>query len=143
MPETMTPPTIRAPSDHAVVSSVATTQPRMTHARSRRRSLLSSSPLKRSTLGITMRQVLFLVFLSFGIACFVGGLFLTRKAWRSDIPAFGRRSRLFQIALHPERFATSAHLLIIRSLNLTGATSILCALGVVVFDLLVSISAGR
>ena len=90
-----------------------------------------------------MRQALFLVFLSFGIACLVGGLFLTRKAWRSDIQPFGRRSRLFQIALHPERFATSAHLPIIRWLNIIGATSILCALGVVIFDLLVSISAER
>jgi hypothetical protein len=90
-----------------------------------------------------MRLALFLVFLGFGIACLVGGLFITRQAWRRDIPPFGRRTRLFQITLHPERFTTSAHLPIIRLLNIAGATSILCATGVVAYDLLARTSAGN
>ena len=53
----------------------------------------------------TVRQALFLAFLSGGIGCLICGLFVTRQTWRSDIEPFGRRSRTFQIALHPERYA--------------------------------------
>lgn len=82
---------------------------------------------------------LFLLFLGLGIVCLVGGLFMTRQTWRPEIEPFGRRSRLFQIALHPERFATPERLHRIRSLNFAGAAFILCALVVVGLDVISSI----
>ena len=88
-----------------------------------------------------MRIGLFLAFLSLGVLCLVAGLFMTRQTWRPDVEPFGRRSRLFQIALHPERFATPERLRSIRSLNFVGATFILCALVVVGLDVMSSILA--
>lgn len=85
---------------------------------------------------------MFLLFLALGIACLVAALFVTRQTWRTDVQAFNRRSRLFQIALHPERFATADRLPFIRSLNLVGATLILCAMATVAYDVILSISAG-
>jgi hypothetical protein len=87
---------------------------------------------------LAMRQGLFLFFLVLGIACLVGALFVTRLTWRPDIEPFGRQSRLFQIALHPERFATSDRLIAIRALNLVGAVFVLLAVGVVAFDVVAS-----
>jgi hypothetical protein len=81
-----------------------------------------------------MRLAFFLIFLGLGIACLVGGLFVTRQTWRPDIEPFNRRSRLFQIALRPERFATPDRLPLIRVLNLIGAALIACAIGVVAYD---------
>ena len=86
-----------------------------------------------------MNLGLYFAFLTLGILCLVGGLFLTRQTWRPDIEPFGRRSRLFQIALHPERFATPTRLRAIRILNLAGAALILCAVGVVGLDVVTSI----
>ena len=83
-----------------------------------------------------MAITIFLVSLCLGITCLLAGLFLTRQAWRPDIEPFGRVSPLFQIALHPERFAAPGRLRIIRCLNLAGAALILCALGVVIYDIL-------
>jgi hypothetical protein len=87
-----------------------------------------------------MRAVLFLVFLTAGILCLVGGLFITRLTWRSDIEPFNRRSRLFQIALHPERYASPSRLSVIRWLNLAGAALILCAVALVVCDIELTIT---
>jgi len=87
-----------------------------------------------------MRLILFFVFLGFGIACLLAALFQTRRAWRTDIPPFDRRSRPFQIALHPERFAISSRLGVIRALNVLGAASILCALVVVGLDIVWSMA---
>jgi len=88
-----------------------------------------------------MRIGLFLAFLSLGVLCLVAGLFMTRQTWRPDVEPFGRRSRLFQIALHPERFATPQRLRSIRLLNFVGASFILCALVVVGLDVMSSILA--
>jgi hypothetical protein len=83
-----------------------------------------------------MRAGLFLAFLSLGIVCLVGGLFITRQTWRPEIEPFGRRSKMFQIALHPERFARPERLRSIRALNFAGAIFILCALVVVGLDVI-------
>ena len=93
----------------------------------------------KRTLGVIMRVGLFLFFLTIGIFCLVGGLFMTRQTWRPDIEPFGRRSRLWQIALHPERFATPHRLRPVRSLNFAGGALILCALAVVGLDLIANI----
>ena len=86
-----------------------------------------------------MRLTIFLVFLCLGIALLVAGLFLTRQAWRPEIEPFHRGSSVFQIALHPERFVGPGRLRIIRCLNLAGAALILCAIGVVVYEGLLSL----
>ena len=76
-----------------------------------------------------------MAFLVSGILCLVCALFVTRRAWRADIDPFSRRSRLFQIALHPERFATSDRLQAVRWLNGLGFPLIPCALFVVAYDI--------
>ena len=90
-----------------------------------------------------MRAGLFLAFLVSGIFCLVYALFVTRRTWRADIEPFNRRSRLFQIALHPERFATSDRLHAIRWFNFVGFVLILCALAVVTYDIATTIRANR
>jgi hypothetical protein len=82
-----------------------------------------------------MRAAFFIAFLVAGILCFVCALSVTRRAWRADIEPFNRRTRLFQVALHPERFTASDRLQVIRWLNGLGFVLILCALVVVVYDI--------
>ena len=82
-----------------------------------------------------MRIVLFMTLLLAGIPCLVAGMFVTRQTWRPDIAPFGRGSRMFHIALHPERFATPERLQVIRILNLAGLAFIVGALGVVAYDI--------
>jgi len=89
-----------------------------------------------------MKLGLYLLFLGLGIACLVGALFITRQTWRTDIEPFGRRSRLFQIALHPQRFATPDRLTAIRLLNLIGTGFVLLAVAVVGFDVYTSLRSG-
>jgi hypothetical protein len=85
-----------------------------------------------------MRMVMFLVLLGAGILTFVGALFLTRQTWRPDIEPFGRRHRPFQIALHPEHYATGRHLRLIRALNLVGGLLLCGALAVVAYDIILT-----
>ena len=87
-----------------------------------------------------MNVALYLLFLTSGIACLLAGLFLTRMTWRTDIAPFGRRSRPFQIALHPENFAKPDRLSAIRLLNLLGAVLILAALCVVGLDVIAAMA---
>jgi len=89
-----------------------------------------------------MNVVLYLLLLICGILFLVGGLIVTRLTWRTDVEPFGRRSRLFQIALHPESFAREDRLREIRLLNVVGGLFLLGALVVVGHDVISSI-AGR
>ena len=77
-----------------------------------------------------------------GILFLVGGLLLTRLTWRTDIAPFGRRSRAFQIALHPENFAKPIRLREIRILNACGGLLLCCALAVVGYDIVLSVTDG-
>lgn len=90
----------------------------------------------------TVSVPLFLLLLIGGIVSLLGGLAVTRWTWRADVEPFGRRSRFFQIALHPENFARADRLRQIRFLNLVGGLLLLGALVVVGLDVLSSI-AGR
>ena len=63
-----------------------------------------------------------------GILCLVGGLFITRVTWRTDVEPFGRQSPILRIALHPEEFARADRLREIRGLNLLGGLLLLGAL---------------
>ena len=87
-----------------------------------------------------MNVALYFVLLLGGILFLVGGLFVTRMTWRTDVEPFGRRSRLFQIALHPENFAKADRLREIRLLNLIGALLLFGALVVVGHDVISSIA---
>ena len=82
-----------------------------------------------------MNAAVFLALLLAGILCLVGGLFVTRLTWRSDIQPFGRGSRMFQIALHPDRYATPERLSTIRLLNVVGFLFITGALVTVALDI--------
>jgi hypothetical protein len=86
-----------------------------------------------------MNVLLYIVLLLGGILFLVSGLFITRLTWRADVEPFGRRSRLFQIALHPENFAKADRLSEIRLLNLIGAVFLFGALVVVGHDVYSSI----
>ena len=90
-----------------------------------------------------MMAGLFMTLLVCGILCLVCALFVTRQTWRADIEPFNRRSRLFQVALHPERFATSDRLGFIGWLNGVGFVLILCALGVVAYDVATTVYGNR
>ncbi|MGH8616459.1 MAG: hypothetical protein ACREUW_02120 [Burkholderiales bacterium] len=85
-----------------------------------------------------MHLALYLLLLIAGNLFLVGGLFITRQTWRTDVEPFGRRSRYFQIALHPERYARADRLGLIRGLNLAGALLMFGALLVVGYDIMVS-----
>jgi hypothetical protein len=87
-----------------------------------------------------MNVALYFLLLFGGILFLVGGLFVTRMTWRTDVEPFGRRSRLFQIALHPENFAKVDRLREIRLLNLIGALLLFGALVVVGHDVISSIA---
>ena len=89
-----------------------------------------------------MNVILYLLLLIGGILFLVGGLFVTRLTWRADVEPFGRRSRLFQIALHPENFAGPDRLREIRFLNVVGGLLLFGALLVAGHDVISSI-AGR
>lgn len=90
-----------------------------------------------------MNVALYLVLLVAGILCLVGGLSVTRMTWRADVEPFGRHSRFFQIALHPENYARADRLREIRVLNLVGGLLLLGALGVVGYDIISSIAGTR
>jgi hypothetical protein len=85
---------------------------------------------------------LFILLLVGGILFLVGGLVVTRLTWRTDVEPFGRSSRLFQIALHPENFAKAERLREIRLLNLVGGLLLCGGLVVVGYDIFASV-AGR
>ncbi len=87
-----------------------------------------------------MNLVLFLLLLFGGILFLLCGLFVTRATWRADVEPFGRRSRHFQIALHPENFARAERLREIRILNLIGGLLLVGALVVVGHDVVSSIT---
>lgn len=86
-----------------------------------------------------MNVILYSLLLIGGILFFVAGLFVTRQTWRTDLEPFGRRSRIFQIALHPENFARPDRLREIRLLNVVGGLLILGAMLVVFHDVISSI----
>ena len=89
---------------------------------------------------MTMITTLYFLLLLGGILFLLCGLAITRSTWRTDIEPFGRRSRFFQIALHPEHFAKPDRLREIRLLNLIGGLLILGALAVVALDIISSMA---
>jgi len=85
-----------------------------------------------------MGMVLWLGLLLAGNLLLVAGLFRTRQTWRGDIEPFRRGSPIFQIMLHPERFATPERLAEIRRLNLFGVICLGAAVTWLACELLVT-----
>lgn len=81
-----------------------------------------------------MNLTVFMLLLTSGIFCIIAGSLITRLTWRPDIEPFGRKSRTFQIALHPEKFAKPDRLREIRLLNLAGLLLLCGAIVVVIVD---------
>src|SRR5262245_12431084 len=66
-------------------------------------------------------EAAFLTLLGSGLLALLAGLILTRLHWRPDLPPYGRRTRLLDVALHPEAYAKDAPLRAIKYLNVGGA----------------------
>ena len=85
-----------------------------------------------------MRVIAWLVLLLAGNLLLLAGLFLTRLTWRPDVEPFGRRSPIFQIMIHPERFATQERLRAIRFMNLLGGALLCGAVGILVYEIILA-----
>jgi hypothetical protein len=78
----------------------------------------------------------FLGLLFLGILALLAGMMLTRLHWRPDIPPYGRQTRFLDVALHPERYAKDAPRRAIQSLTVVGAFLLVCAVGLVAYEVL-------
>jgi len=72
----------------------------------------------------------FLALWTAGIFLLTGGRLLTRLRWRNDIPPFRRELGVIELAIHPERYAVTETLPLIRFL--TGAGIVLLGAGLTV-----------
>ena len=86
-----------------------------------------------------MTMILYLALLFGAILSLVAGLFLTRLTWRADAEPFSRASPIFEVALHPARFAKPDRLRDIRLLNLIGAILLAGALAVIIYDIVTAL----
>ena len=84
-------------------------------------------------------EVAFLSLLFAGIGALVAGVAFTRLHWHQDVPPYDRRTRSFQVMLHPERYVKDAPLRTIRSLNVEGGLLLAGAVGIVANDVLRSV----
>jgi hypothetical protein len=80
------------------------------------------------------RAALYLALLLGGIVSLIRALYVTRASWRTDVAPYGRRSRPFQILLHPGNYATAERLREIRWFSGLGAALLCGALLVVLYD---------
>jgi hypothetical protein len=78
----------------------------------------------------------FLGLLASGIPSLLAGLLLTRLHWRPDIPPYSRQTRFLDVTLHPERYVKDAPLRAIRGLTAIGVLLLVCAAGVVAYEVL-------
>ena len=85
---------------------------------------------------MTTTEASFLGLLFSGIPALLGGMMLTRLHWRPDIPPYSRQTRFLDVTLHPERYVKDAPLRAIRSLTVIGALLLVCAAGVVSYEVL-------
>ena len=83
-----------------------------------------------------MTQAAFLILLFSGIIALLGGVMMTRIHWRTDIPPYGRRTRVLDVTRHPEKYVADAPLRAIRALNVTGLLLLAAAISVVVYEIL-------
>ena len=81
-------------------------------------------------------ESIFLCLLFSGILALLAGLLTTRVYWRSDMPPYGRRTRLLDVTLHPEKYATDGPVRVIRVLNFAGIVLLGGAVSTVIYELL-------
>ena len=85
---------------------------------------------------MTRTEAAFLSLLGSGILSLLGGLLLTRLHWRPELPPYGRRTRLLDVARHPEAYAKDAPFRTIQCLNVGGALLLTGAAIVVAYEVL-------
>lgn len=88
-------------------------------------------------------EAAFLGLLFSGIAALLAGVILTRLHWRPDLPPYGRGTSALHVTLHPQAYVKNAPLRAIRSFNLAGAVLLAGAIGIVVYEILRTLLAGR
>ena len=84
---------------------------------------------------MNMTQRVFLGFLFSGILLLLVSLLLTRIHWRADIAPYGRRTRLLQVTMHPEKYTRDAPLRVIRVLSFVGILLLAGAAALVIREL--------
>jgi hypothetical protein len=84
---------------------------------------------------MNVAQRIFLGLLFAGILLLLASLLLARVHWRTDIARYGRRTRLLQVTMHPEKYTTDAPLRAIRVLNFVGILLLAGAAALVVREL--------
>ena len=73
-----------------------------------------------------MREAAFLILL--GAVALIGGILWARVNWRPDVAPYGRQTRALDVTLHPERYARTDALRVIRTLNFAGVLLVASAL---------------
>ena len=80
-------------------------------------------------------QALFLIFLSLAILCVVGAMGAARGTWRRDVPRFSRRTRVWDLVLHPGRYVEPRATSLIRASARLGLLFLVAAAGTIVVHL--------
>ncbi len=86
------------------------------------------------TRSVNGTEAAFLILVLLGTVALVGGMLWTRLHWRADVAPFGRQTRSLDVTLHPERYAKSHALHVIRTLNLTGVLLVASAFGILAYE---------
>ena len=77
-----------------------------------------------------MEQAAFLILMLSGVLALVCGIIWTRLNWRADVAPYGRDTRVFDVTLHPGRYANDRAVPTIRRLNIVGALCVASGLAI-------------
>lgn len=75
-----------------------------------------------------LTERIFLTGLLGGILCLVTGLLVTRFNWRDEVPQYRRSTTIFDVVMHPDRYAHVRMVPLIRMLNAVGGILLLLAM---------------
>ena len=81
-----------------------------------------------------MEQAAFLILMLSGVLALVCGIIWTRLNWRADVTPYGRDTRVFDVTLHPGRYANDRAVPTIRRLNILGALCVVSALAILAHE---------
>jgi hypothetical protein len=76
-----------------------------------------------------MIQTVFLVCLSIGIFALIAAIVFARLKWRPDIEPYGRRTRLFNLAVNLNDYILPHAVTKVRLLGITGIAFLVIAIG--------------
>jgi hypothetical protein len=82
----------------------------------------------------------FLFTLTVGIASLLAALGIARWNWREDIPAFGRKTNVFDVWLNPVRYVKPGTIVLIRLLREGGAGLLLAAVATLLYQLILEVA---